>query len=238
MPAVQMQRSTSGPLPRLGRNESRPKFFPEGDEETRTPSLAMAKVSTAEIREFFERQRQESSELRNSSQSEGRRVFHKHGGSHHGKRKGLVKKRPQSAVSSLESTFEETKRHIEDFFFRPYNSSGTTSGDRATVVPSNRGDSEPPIRRLPQRTPTRWVECMKSLHATGNDGNHAYGRKPLTGAGSMPQVPTMKGHSRMHITHTHAMKNFHASHAVAMAATIRNGSLGYLGHQQRRYQAC
>jgi len=235
MPAVQMQRSISGPLPRLGRNESRPKYFPGADEENRTPSLAMAKVSSADIREYFERQKQESSELRNLPQSEGRRVFNKHGGSQHGKRKGLVKKRPQSAVSSLESTFEDTKRHIEDFFFRPYNSSGTTSGDRATVVPSNPGDSTPPIRRLAQRTPTRWVECMKSVQATGNDGNHAHARKPLTGAGSMPQVPTMKGHSRMLIPNT-TMKNYHATHA-AMAATIRNGSLGYLGHQQRRYQA-
>lgn len=227
MPAVSMQRSISGPLPRIGRNEAKPRYFAEWDDESRTPSLQMANAGTAGIREHVVQMRQDGSDPRNWALSEGRRVYHKFGVSQVEKRIGL-KKRPSSATSSLESSFEETKRHIEEFFFRPYFG---WEGGRAAVVPSNLRNSTPPIRRMTQRTPTRWVERMQQqqqqalMRATDGHGMSAH-TKSLNGAGSMPQVPTAQGH----LSRQQAPQ---APHAV-LASTIKSGSLGYLGHQKRR----
>lgn len=219
MPAVRMQRSISGPLPRIGRDEVKPRYFAEWDDETRTPSLQMANAGTAGIREHVVQMRQDGSDPRNWALSEGRRVYHKFGVSQVEKRVGL-KKRPQSAMSSLESSFEETKRHIEEFFFRPYFG---WEGGRAAVVPPNQRNSTPPIRRMTQRIPTRWVERMQqTLKATNGQGMGAQ-TKSLNGAGSMPQVPTVQGH----------LSRQQAPHAV-LASTIKSGGLGYLGHQKRR----
>lgn len=220
MPAVRMQRSVSGPLPLIGREEARPRYFAEWDEEARTPSLQMAKAGGGEIREYLERMKYDSSDPRNWALSEGKRVYHKYGVSQVEKRKGL-RKRPQSAVSALESTFEDTKRHIEDFFFRPYFGG---VGGRAAVVPSNQWNSTPPIRRMTQRIPTRWVECMQSLKDTGAMPQ----TKSLNGAGTMPQVPTIKGHSRMQTPQAPLAAR------AALASTIKSGGLGYLGHKQQR----
>lgn len=154
MPAV-LRQTVSGPLPNVnvhtsGKPAGRTRYPPQWFDESRISSLQTPTNGTIGIREHLEKLRKESSDPRDWALSEGRRVNHRHGVSSREKKES---RRPRSATSTLESCFEDTKRHINDFYFKPYYSS---EGSRTVVTPLTKRNTTPPVAM----TQNRWSKHM------------------------------------------------------------------------------
>eukprot|EP00397_Hematodinium_sp_SG-2012_P059965 GEMP01077531.1.p1 GENE.GEMP01077531.1~~GEMP01077531.1.p1 ORF type:complete len:190 (+),score=38.21 GEMP01077531.1:106-675(+) len=123
-------------------------------------------VSSSSFSTCASNAREKSSDPRDWALSTGRQVYRRVGVTREEKLNGL-RKRPQSALASIESCFEDTKRHIDEFHFRPY---FRFDGLNTAVVPPINRSSTPPIRRMTRRIPTRWNRYMQDLSECNQAG--------------------------------------------------------------------